>query len=136
MSSGDLLKVYFTTLRSAVEYCSVVYHSLIPAYVSERLERVQLQAMKIIFGHGVNYMELVENGTVETLEKRREASCLKFAAKAAMTARFGPRWIPLNGIEREARSTTRRKYMERRHKTQRSKNNPLQYMVRQLNEQA
>ena len=68
MAASDLLNIYYNTvLRSAVEYCSVVYHTLIPKYISDKLERVQVvQAMKIIFGRECSYSCLVENGTIET----------------------------------------------------------------------
>ena len=135
MKGNDLLKIYNSTLRAAAEYCSVVYHSLIPDYLSDRLVRVQKQAVKIIFGYGVDYNGMVESGEIETLEQRRKNSCIKFAQKAAASARFGPKWFPENGTTREARTTTRRQYMEGQCRTERSRNNPIQYMIRRLNEQ-
>ena len=88
----------------------------------------------VIFGRGVSYETLVNTGRIETLAERRESACLKFATRAAKNDKFSVRWFPLSRIEREARSTTRRKYEERRHRTDRSKNNPIQYMVRLLND--
>ena len=44
----QLLKVYKEVLRTSVEYNSVVYHSLVPKYISDKLESVQKQAIKII----------------------------------------------------------------------------------------
>ena len=135
MKSEDLLKVYFTVIRSAVEYCSTIYHSLIPQYMSNKLEQVQRQALKIIYGNGTDIASLLENGTVETLERRREIACIKFARKTSASARFGSKWFPRNMVEREARQGTRRTFMERKCKTERARNNPLQYMRRKLNEE-
>ena len=135
MKSEDLLKVYFTVIRSAVEYCSTIYHSLIPQYMSNKLEQVQRQALKIIYGNGTDIASLLENGTVETLERRREIACIKFARKTSASARFGSEWFPRNMVEREARQGTRRTFMERKCKTERARNNPLQYMRRKLNEE-
>ena len=135
MPSSDLLGIYCMVIRAAVEYCSVVYHSLIPRYMAERLERVQVQAMKIIFGRGMDYGKMVEDGKIETLEKRRLAACRRFATKAAASGRFGTKWFPRNGTERTVRSTTRKEYVERNCRTERGRNNPIQYMIRMLNEE-
>ena len=59
---------------------------------------------------------------------------LKFALKATTSTTFGTKWFPKNTVGRDARKSTRRVYMERANKTERSKNNPLQYMARVLNE--
>ena len=134
MSTNDLLKVYFAVIRSAVEYCSVVYHSLIPNYMSDKLESLQKQAMKIIFGPGVEYDKLVNDGIVETLEKRRKMACTKFAQKAAASERFGPEWFLRTRCERMVRGSTRRTYQEGPYRRERDRNNPIQYMVRLLNE--
>ena len=136
LAQDKLLSIYYSIVRSAVEYCSIVYHSLIPGYLIERLELLQKQAMRTIYGTGLDYRGLVETGRIETLESRREAACLKFALKNCQTVRFDKKWFPLNGNEREARSTTRRKYKEKNCRTERALNNPLQYMIRLLNKEA
>ena len=90
--------------------------------------------MKIIFGWGVNYGELLKNGVIESLYSRRETNCLKFARKAAKDVRFGHRWFPRVENERSVRPTTRKIFAERRYKTERGRSNPLEFMVRLLNE--
>ena len=55
MSKNRLLQVYKQIIRSGAEYCSTVYNSLIPLYMSDKLEQVQKQAIKIIYGYDVNY---------------------------------------------------------------------------------
>ena len=113
----------------------MVYHSLIPEYISDRLEAVQKQAMKIIYGFGVDYTQLLANNTVATLKKRREESVLRFALKASASERFGKAWFKETpASDREVRHRTRNKYIEKAIRTERGKNNPLQYMTRVLNE--
>ena len=46
----------------------MVYGTLIPEYLSDKLESVQRQAVKIIYGHNVDYNGLVEDGTIEAEE--------------------------------------------------------------------
>ena len=96
MEPDSLLKVYFTVIRAAVEYCSSVYHSLIPGYMAERLEKIQRRAIRIIYGRGVDVDKMVEDGKLETLERRRELACMKFARKASTSERFGNKWFPKN----------------------------------------
>ena len=135
MEKMPLLGIYKNVLRPSVEYSSIIYHSLIPEYVASRLETVQKQAMKIIFGWDVDYQSLLENGTIETLKDRRIEGALRFALKASISPRFGPTWFretPSN--IREVRPTTRLKYLEPLCRTERSRNNPIAFMTRLLNE--
>ena len=136
MGSADLLRVYKTVILPSVEYCSEIYDSLIPQYVSDKLESVQKQAIKIIYGWGVDYGKLLEDGLLEALEKRRKDACLRFARKAVISEIFGSRWFPPNPASRDARESTRRPFLERRAKTERMRSNPLQHMIRLLNEQS
>ena len=134
MPSKDMPNVYFTVIRSTVEYCSIVYNSMIPQYMSDKLEMIQRQAMRIIYGRGVDCNKLVSDGVIEELKTRRENACIRFARKALMSPRFGQTWFPKNQVTRTARSTTRKVYEERTCRTERDRNNPIQYMIRMLNE--
>ena len=78
----------------------------------------------------------MEDGIIETLQARRESACERFAAKTASNPRFANKWFPLNNAERSVRPGTRKKYLEKHHKTERSRNNPVQYLLRVLNSQA
>ena len=135
MESSDLLKVYETIIRPAIEYSSVVYHTLIPQYQSEKLEAMQRQAYKIIYGSDYSYRDRTESGEVETLYARREKNILRFATKAVKNERFSRKWFPIiTRPDREVRDTTRRPYLERPNRTTRMKNNPVQYMAKILND--
>ena len=135
MSKDKLLEIYKTVLRPSAEYSSVVYDSLIPEYLSEKLEAIQRQAIRIIYGYDVDYGKIVEDGEIETLKKRREDNVLKFALKAEESARFGQAWFRETPPgDREVRQTTRNRYLERQCSTERGRNNPIQVMTRRLNE--
>ena len=81
MNAEDLLGIYKSVLRPFAEYSHVVYDSLIPEYISDKLESVQKQAMKIIYGGNVDYGGLISSGKIETLKDRRTCALLKFAEK-------------------------------------------------------
>ena len=135
MAQADLLDIYKSVLRPSAKYSSVIYHSLIPDYISNKLESVQRQALKIIFGWDTNLDQLYDNGTIETLANRREKNALSFALKAAASPRFGPSWFSETASDmRTARPTTRKKYKEKFCRTERGRRNPLNYFTRILNE--
>ena len=134
MSEGDLLNIYKTVLRPSAEYSSIVYNTLIPEYISDKLETVQRPAMKIIFGYNVDFGKLVEEGKIETLKKRREYNSLKFALKAANSGRFGKLWFEENSNDRVVRPTTREKFKMKHWRTERGRNNPVSHMTKLLNE--
>ena len=135
MDKENLFKVYVSIIRPSVEYCAEVYDSLIPKYVANRLESVQRQACKIIFGWGVDYEKLVEDGRVQSLAARRKQACINFAMKALTSPKYGEKWFPRNIIDRTARASTRRTFKESKIKTERAKSNLLEHMIRLLYEQ-
>ena len=135
MGRTDLLNIYKDVLRPSAEYSSVIYHSLIPDYISHKLESVQRQAMKVIYGWDVDYGALLENGTIETLKSRRIDAIKKFALKAEASSRFGSNWFKFTpSTDRTVRDSTRNKYVEQTCRTERGRNNPLNLMTRILNE--
>ena len=94
---------------------------------------MQKQALKIIYGYNADYEALVENGTIETLEARRKNDILRFALNNCNSTRFG-HWFPISPATRTARDTTRRIYTEKQCRTDRTRNNPIQVMIRMLNQ--
>ena len=79
LGQNNLLQIYKSIIRSSAEYGSVVYNPLIPEYVSDKLESVQKQAMKVIYGWDVCYQTLLDTGIIEPLKQRRNNASLKFA---------------------------------------------------------
>ena len=73
--------------------------------------------------------QLVENGTIETLEARREQLTLNFAKKCASSERFG-HWFKRKPETNLRNSLT---YEESFARTERLKKSPLYYMRRAMN---
>ena len=89
--------------------------------------------MKIVYGWGVDYEKLLEDGVIEELSERRKKAIIKFALKTEK-GKFGNKWFK----KREERTitvrdTTRRKYFERKCNTERFRNNPVNNMTSVLN---
>ena len=120
-------------IRPVAEYCSSVFHSIITETDSHELERVQMQALKCIYGWNLSYSKLLEISCVERLADRREEAFIKLASKMADSSRFA-KWFPLR-LYRDGVSVRRReKYKVYRASTGRCLNSPLNLMHRKLNE--
>ena len=76
VSSNDLFVKYTALIRSTLEYCCAVRHHALPVYLSDGLERVQKQALKIILP-GRSYNEILETLGCARLDERRSELCQK-----------------------------------------------------------
>ena len=129
----ELVMVYQSLLRPVLEYCSVVYHSLLTGALSANIERVQYQALKCIYGcTGESYRTLLQKAGIENLETRRLKAIDNFTKKC-LEGRFEG-WFPLRQTTRTTRST--RPYEEKYARCDRLKNSPLYFMRRRLNDLA
>ena len=133
MKRENLVGIYKDVIRPSAEYSSVVYNSLIPEYLSHKLESVQKQAIKNFYGWDVD-KSLIENETISSLKQRRDEATLKFALKAAKSSRFSYWFRETPSTEREVRLSTRNKYIEKACRTERGRNNPLNVITRLLND--
>ena len=128
-SQEELAKVYKSVIRPTLDYCSVVYHSMLMDEQDHIIERLQSQALKSIYGFGVPYAEMRERAGVATLRARRTELCDKFAEKARANPHFA-HWFP----ERSGRQGRHgEKYHEFTARTDRLNNSPLFYFRRRLN---
>ena len=81
----DLINIYVLYIRSALEYCSVLWHSTLTVEQAQSIERVQKTCLKIILGPEYNhYSHALEVCGLEPLNDRREARCLKFGLKCLL----------------------------------------------------
>ena len=125
MGISDLIKVFDTVIRPSVEYSSVIYNPMISKKLADKLELVQKQAIRIIYGYHCDYDRMVGDGRIETLKKRRDDKTLIFAKRALANNKFGPKWFKPNLANRENRSTTHRPYLTTFTRNERMCNNPL-----------
>ena len=130
---GELVQVYKTMIRPVAEYCSSVFHALITKADSYELERIQMQALKVIFGWDLSYEKLMEMSGVEKLSVRREESFVKLAKKMSENKRFSS-WFPLRLYRAGVDIRRKEKYKVYRASTGRCLNSPLNLMRRRLNE--
>ena len=73
-NSEELVKVYCAMIRPLLEYCSVVFHTLISNEESDKLDRLERQALKSIYGRKLSYSKmLTRSGLVRLSERRQDA---------------------------------------------------------------
>ena len=128
-----LFQLYCVYIRSILEYCSPVYHSLLSGGQSETLERLQRHTGRICFGSHLPIGDVFRERGVRTLEERRIARVDKFIGKSLADARFGPRWFPRRPAP-ECGLRERRTFEERQVKTIRLYNSPRNYFIIRANE--
>lgn len=135
MKKEDLIKVYTSMIRPAVEYASPAWHSMLTGEQSGILESQQTQAMRNILGPGISARKMRLDLELDTLYDRRESAVLKFGQKCAMSERF-QEWFPLRRapLYERRRSVNYRTYEEVTCRTERHKNSPINYARRMMNE--
>ena len=126
-----LVAVYSSVIRSVIEYAVPVYHHMLTGEQSERLERLQRQTLKMVYGFDVSYSEALRRSGLTTLAERRAEIVRKFVVKVSNNERYD-RWFPL--LEAAPYNLrTRRRYEEFYARTERMLNNPLNRMRKLLN---
>ena len=126
----ELARVYRSTILPVLDYCCVVYHSLLTDHQDQQVERLQKQALRIIYGPGIPYAKMRERAGVKTLRQRRIEMTDKFASKC-LGGRF-PEWFPLR-VPGRATRTGGERYLEEFARCDRLKNTPIFYMRRRMN---
>ena len=66
----NLILFYCCIIRSVVEYASPVFHSSLPKYLSDEVERIEKRALKIIFPD-CSYSEALKRADLPALYARR-----------------------------------------------------------------
>ena len=132
-SIEDKKIIYILYIRSILEQSCVVWHSSLTSENKDDLERVQKCAVRIISGKQyLNYEEELENIGLETLEKRREMLCLKFAEKCLENEKTKS-MFPKRTKEHHMKTREQEQFVVNQTNTERYKQSAIPYMQRQLN---
>jgi hypothetical protein len=76
MTADDLLTIYIALIRSVLEYCCPVWHTNLPFYLSEQIERLQKRVLRII-SQSLSYREALSAADCVWLDDSRQRLCLK-----------------------------------------------------------
>ena len=84
-NTEELVKVYKTVIRPVFDFCAVVYHPLLTDEQDQLLERLQRQALKVIYETNLTYTEMRGKAAISTRRQRRIELSDKFAEKCLKT---------------------------------------------------
>ena len=129
----QLFRLYCCYVRSGMEYCSAVYHSLLTKGQGEHLERLQRHAVRVCFGYASPIEEIMAENAIQSLGERRIRRCDKFIAKAVSSERFGSSWFPRREEVRWG-LRDRKQIQEMTARSLRRFNSPLAFLRRRANE--
>ena len=78
----DILKFYFTNIRSVLESSCQVFHSMLTVDDKQEIERIQKIVLRIALGSQYSsYEDACDLMNIESLDSRRQQLSLKFALK-------------------------------------------------------
>ena len=131
---SDLRTIYLGYVRPILEYGTPVWNGGLTKSQSERLERVQKRALRIIYASAyTHYEDILETCELTTLEERREKLCLDFIKSSLSETTQFREFIPTPTAKSKALRKSRT-IPDIKCKTERMKNSPLPYLIRLLNE--
>ena len=79
---NDLLLVYFSMVRSILEYACPVWHTMLPKCLGDKIEKVQKRAFRIIYPT-TDYEDALNIAQCKRLDNRRQELCAKTFKKQA-----------------------------------------------------
>ena len=127
-----LFRLYTLFVRPVIEFCSIVYHSLLTKQQDLELERLQRKVIRLCFGYNCDVESVGKREGIETLSERRVCSVDRFIVKNYMNERFSSKWFPRKQhIRHDIRK--QKKFEEFKTNTDRFYNSPLNYMRRRIN---
>ena len=76
LSASNLLVVYLSLVRPLLEYACPIWHTMLPTYLSDKIERVQKRAFRIIYPQ-VDYEDALKIAQCTRLDERHQVICGK-----------------------------------------------------------
>ena len=133
--SSDLKQIYTMFIRSRLETAVAVWHSGLTLEQTANLERVQKQAMRVIFKKQFsNYQNSLKTLKLDTLEIRRQKLNLKFAKGCLKIDKLSS-MFPLNEIQHNMEKRCNEKFKVNHARTERYRHSAIPYLQRLLNSQ-
>ena len=125
--------IYMLQIRSKLEQSAVVWHSGLTLKAKNDLERVQKSALRLILREKYSsYKDALDVIGIDSLEKRREKLCLKFA-KACLRNEKLSDMFPKNKKSHIMSMRQDEKFLIRKARTERLQKSAIIYMQRLLN---
>ena len=131
-SVEELIDVYSKQVRSVLEYAAEVWHSVLTVANRTSIERVQKASLAIILGSYICYSNALEVTSLERLDTRRVALCLKLARSSIKNPKFSNWFVEDTNINNTRRLKKNLKDVHTR--TRRFRESTIPYLTQLLNE--
>jgi len=129
-----ILDYYLKEIRPVVEHGVPVWHSGLTNLQSNKLERIQKVALRIILGeHYDTYNNACKKFSLVKLSERRDRLCSKFAAKLYLGSRRRQFFSPPDN-QKFTRNSGKQIVKEKVTRTKRAFNAPQNYLARLINQ--
>ena len=120
-------------IRSKLDQSAVLWHSSLTQKNRDDLERVQKSAVKCILGNNYqSYKNGLRNLGLDTLEKRRDQMCLKFAKQCLKLEKMKQFCVKNESADSMLKRDSNA-FKVVRAQTERLRKSAIPFMVRQLN---
>ena len=126
IAHDDIVLVFFSIIRSVLEYGAEVWHPGLNKKQTEKIEYIQKRVMKIIFP-SLSYNEVIEKHNIPLLAERREDICKRFFISISKPDHKLHKFLPKKCNLSHLRS--KRAFHLPQVKTNRLKNSPIFYGV-------
>lgn len=93
VSRRDLVQIYTSFIRSAIEYGCNIYGGFLTTTQKHGIEKIQADVIRVIFGPRTEYQEGLQRAGIATLEERRHLLFLRFASKIEKSPTFSKKWL-------------------------------------------
>jgi hypothetical protein len=109
VSAHDLLTIYISIIRSVLEYCCAAWNTSIPSYLSDKIERVQRRALRILYPN-MSYSATLATSSLPRLSDRRDTLCKKVLDKITVPSSRLNRLLPPTRVESHGRELRHSSY--------------------------
>ena len=111
----DMVYLYKMFIRSVLEFSAVVWHSSLSQNNVSDIERKQKSALKVILKERyTDYKSALNELNLESLSKRREILCLRFANKSLKLQNF-KNLFPISNINKHCMKMRKKKKFLEKH---------------------
>ena len=105
--ANELKIIYCQHVRSILKYASVMWHSGLTQENKANIERVQKCALSIILDKSyISYENALALLDLESLDKRREKLCIKFARNSLKLEKFSSWFVRDENVQNTKRKVT------------------------------
>jgi len=127
----EVLEVYYSIVRSVLEYAAEVWHGGLSKELSEKIEHIQKRAVRMIFPD-LDYDDACMTHNITSLWQRRNDKCKKLFNDIQNPKHKLHHLLPSEISKRTLRESSSRKYYLPAKCTNRFLGSPINYCIKEF----